>query len=101
MKGPQTQTQWYVMAPSNPDYVEKHGLNKSIKFGRTIYVPFQRILVISGATADSKIPVEDVFEFDLVSKRVERKPDILTGRTSFAAHYTFGDRYIYVIGGCN
>ena len=89
------------MTPSNPEYVEKYGLHKAIKFGRTIYVPYQRILVISGATADSKAPVRDVFEFDLISKRVERKQDICVGRTSFAAHYTFGDRYIYVVGGCN
>lgn len=101
LKGPQTQAQWYVMTPSNPEYVEAHGLKKSIKFGRTIYVPYKRILVISGATAESKIPVNDVFEFDLISKRVEKKQDILVGRTSFAAHYTFGDRYIYVVGGCN
>ena len=58
-------------------------------------------MVISGATADNKVPVKDVFEFNLVTKRVEMKQNILIGRTSFAAHYTFGDRYIYVIGGCN
>lgn len=73
LKGPQTQAQWYVMTPSNKHYVEAHGLNKSIKFGRTIYVPYNRILVISGATADSKFPVKDVFEFDLMTKRVEKK----------------------------
>ena len=101
MEGPQTQSQWLVMQPSNPEYVEKHGLNKAIKFGRTIYIPYNRLLVISGATADEKIPVRDVFEFDLVSKRVERKQNIIVGRTSFAAHYTFGDRYLYAIGGCN
>ena len=61
------------MRPSNPEYVEKHGLQKSIKFGRTIYVPYQRLLVISGATTDTRIPVNDVFEFDLITKRIEKK----------------------------
>lgn len=89
------------MTPSNPQYVQQNGLNKSIKFGRTIYVPFQRIIVISGATVQNKVPVKDVFEFDLITRRVEKKQDITISRTSFAAHYTFGDRYIYVIGGCN
>lgn len=28
-------------------------------------------------------------------------PDINLGRTSFAAHYDFEDRYIYVVGGDN
>ena len=58
-------------------------------------------MVISGATTDTKEPVNDCFEFDLISKRVTKKPEILVGRTSFAAHYTFGDRYIYAVGGCN
>lgn len=74
-------------------------MKKSIKFGRTIYVPYQRLLVISGAASDTRIPVKDVFEFNLISKRIEKKQDIIVGRTSFAAHYTFGDRFIYVIGG--
>ena len=37
----------------------------------------------------------------MLTRRVEKKQDISVGRTSFAAHYEFGDRYVYVIGGCN
>lgn len=28
-------------------------------------------------------------------------PNIPHGRTSFAAHYDFGDRFVYIIGGSN
>ena len=28
-------------------------------------------------------------------------PNIGLGRTSFAAHYDFGDRFVYIIGGSN
>lgn len=102
-KSAQSSTKWTCIPPSNPDYAEKHGLNKTLKFGRTLYLPYQRLLVISGSdfAVGPSSPVKDVFEFDLLTRRVEKKMDICVGRTSFAAHYDFGDRYVYVIGGCN
>lgn len=30
---------WHYMVPENQDYVVKHGLNKNLKFGRTLYIP--------------------------------------------------------------
>lgn len=80
-----------------------NGLNKNLKFGRTVYIPYNRILMISGADADLGLtkPVSDVFEFDLLSNKVTKKRDINVARTSFAAHYEFEERYIYIVGGCN
>lgn len=86
------------------DYVNRQGLNKQLKFGRTIYIPYNKLLVISGDNVDETPksgPVHDTFIFDLSSQTVERMPDIHVARTSFAAHYDFGDRYVYVIGGSN
>ena len=78
-------------------------LDKSLKYGRTIYVPYNRVIVISGndMKRDRTKPVTDVFQFHLLTNQVENLPPISKGRTSFAAHYDFEDRYIYVIGGCD
>lgn len=92
------------MVPKNQEYVLREGLDKQLKFGRTIYIPYNKLLVISGDNVDDKHksgPVNDTFVFDLSSQTVERMPDIGVARTSFAAHYDFGDRYVYVIGGSN
>ena len=43
----------------------------------------------------------DVFQFHLLTNQIENLQPISKGRTSFAAHYEFEDRYIYVVGGCN
>lgn len=40
-----------------------------------------------------------VFQCHLPNMKYERLPDMFLGRTSFAAHYDFEDRFIYVIGG--
>lgn len=72
-----------------------------MKFGRTIYIPYNKLLVISGDNVDESEPVHDTFVFDLMANTVERMPDIRLSRTSFAAHYDFGDRYVYVLGGSN
>jgi len=37
----------------------------------------------------------------LGTNEVEKLPPISLGRTSFAAHYDFEDRFIYIVGGCN
>lgn len=78
-------------------------MNKQLKFGRTLYLPYSRLIVISGSDADKGLSstVRDVFEFDLLTRKVEKKADIGVPRTSFAAHYDFHDRYIYIVGGCN
>lgn len=81
-------------------------MNKSLKYGRTIYVPYNRVIVISGNVNDNNSqsnikPVTDVFQFHLLTNQIENLQPISKGRTSFAAHYEFEDRFIYVIGGCN
>lgn len=61
------------------------------------------MLVISGDNVDvpKDGPVNDTFIYDLMSETVEMMPSIRVARTSFAAHYDFGDRFVYVIGGSN
>lgn len=95
--------QWHHLQPSNQQYVQRQGLNKQLKFGRTVYIPYNKVLVISGANVDLPSPqlVRDTFTFCLMTHKVERMPDISIGRKNFAAHYDFGDRYVYVIGGTN
>lgn len=56
------------------------------------------MIVIAGKVGD--LPVKTVFQVNLVNKRVEKLPEIGKARSSFAAHYDFQDRFIYVIGGC-
>tara|TARA_B110000285_G_C15055664_1_gene579421 strand:- start:784 stop:1134 length:351 start_codon:yes stop_codon:yes gene_type:complete len=70
-----------------------------LKFGRTVYVPYNRVVVISGSEGGQC--VRDVFQFNLIDNRIEKLPPISKGRKSFTAHYDFGDRYIYVLGGCD
>ena len=59
------------------------------------------MLVISGDNVESDMTetVSDTFIHCLASHTVEKMPGIRIGRTSFAAHYDFGDRFVYVIGG--
>ena len=47
----------------------------------------------------NKEPARDVFQFHFTNNEVEKLAPITIGRTSFAAHYDFMDRFIYVIGG--
>ena len=61
--GPQSNSKWNFIVPSNPEYQEAYKLNKSLKYGRTIYVPYNRVIVISGNVNDSNtpnVPVNDV-----------------------------------------
>lgn len=94
---------WQCLRPRNQDYVKKEGLNKQLKFGRTLYIPYNKLLVISGDNVDlpKSESVNDTFVFCLMTNTVEKMPDIRLSRTSFAAHYDFGDRYVYIIGGSN
>ena len=63
--GPQSNTKWNFIAPNNKLYQNEFKLNKSLKYGRTIYVPYNRVIVISGNVNDSNFtsvnPVTDVF----------------------------------------
>ena len=79
------------------------GLDKQLKFGRTIYIPYNKVIVISGSDIDAPQngPVTDVIQFHLTTNTVEKLPSITKGRTSFAAHYDFEDRFIYILGGTN
>ena len=77
-------------------------LDKSLKFRRTIYVPYNRVIIISGMEINHETkPVTDVFQFHLLTNQIENLQPISKARSSFAAHYDFEDRYIYVIGGCD
>ena len=80
------------MAPSNQDYVNQHQLNKDLKFGRTIYVPYQKLVIISGKKTEngSDTPTNDCFMFHIPSREMEKLPPISIARSSFAAHYEFG-----------
>ena len=62
--GPQSNSKWNFIVPKNKDYQSAYKLNKSLKYGRTIYVPYNRVIVISGNVNDnntSNVPVNDVF----------------------------------------
>lgn len=39
---------WQSLKAVNRDYMRKEGLDKQLKFGRTIYIPYNKVLVISG-----------------------------------------------------
>lgn len=41
----------------------EHGLDKQLRFGRTIYIPYQKVIVISGSDFENAKdgPVRDVF----------------------------------------
>lgn len=97
------QKRWQSLHPVNQEYVRSHNLDKQLKFGRTVYIPYQKVLVISGECIglDKNDNVNDTFIHCLATNTVQRMPNINVARTSFAAHYDFGDRYVYVIGGCN
>lgn len=55
--------------------------------------------VSAGNQIQSEGPVKDVFTYQISTSKVEKKRDMHVGRTSFAVHYDYGDRFIYVIGG--
>ena len=93
----QTNSNWDFIVPSNPIYQMKNNLSKSSKFGRTIYVPYNRVIVISGS--DGGKCVNDVFQFNLINNQIQKLAHISKARKSFTAHYDFGDKYIYVLGG--
>lgn len=100
---------WQSLYPSNEKKIAIERLNKRLAFSRTIYLPYNRIIIISGSEVSEQANywytvkhykiVRDVFQFHLLENTVEKLPSIKKGRSSFAAHYDFGDRYIYVIGG--
>ena len=96
-------SKWGYNNPVNTEYQTRYKLDKSLKYGRTLYLPYNRVIVISGndMQKDRTKPVTDVFQFHLLTNEVEKLQPIAIGRTSFAAHYDFEDRFIYVVGGCD
>ena len=68
-ENPQANSKWNFTIPKNTDYQESYKLNKSLKYGRTIYVPYNRVIVISGSVNDSNspTPVNDVFQYHLLT----------------------------------
>ena len=42
-----------------------------------------------------------VFQYHMKTKEMEILPPLKVARSSFAAHYDFGDRFIYIIGGAD
>ena len=47
-----TQEKWNYILPKNQEYVKEHDLNKQLKFGRTIYIPYNKLIIISGSNVD-------------------------------------------------
>lgn len=90
---------WTPMFPSNKDYMVEKRLNRKLLFFRIFYLPYNRILIMSGLDSDFDRESKMIFQCHLTDMRYERLPDMFLGRTSFAAHYDFEDRYIYVVGG--
>ena len=68
---------------------------------RTIYLPYQKLIVISGHDKTHEQPSRAVFQLHMATKEIEKLPSITYGRQSFAAHYNFEDTFIYIVGGNN
>lgn len=101
ISGHENYAPWHWVQPKNQAYVQQEGLDKTLKFGRTLYIPYSKVLVISGEDTEINKTVSDTFIFHLTTQTIERMPNILHPRTSFAAHYDFSDQFVYVIGGNN
>lgn len=46
--GPQSNIKWNFIEPKNTTYQKHHQLDKALKYGRTIYIPYDRVIMISG-----------------------------------------------------
>ena len=42
------EVKWRTIVPKNFEYVKSQGMDLALSFKRTIYIPFQRLIVISG-----------------------------------------------------
>ena len=94
--GPQSIKKWDYLVPQQ----RAQGYEpENLKFGCTVYVPYQKVIMISG-TGQNGLS-KSVFQFHLNTMNFEQLPSIKNGRSSFTAHYDFGDRFIYVMGGSN
>ena len=68
----------------------------------TVYVPYERVLVIGGRKGGKGNPLEcteNCFTFYPRDRRVEPMKYMKHGRYGFASHYIYGDRFIYIISG--
>ena len=43
---------WKTIVPRNFEYVKEEGMDLALSFKRTIYIPFQRLITISGQLSD-------------------------------------------------
>ena len=94
-------TKWKIIKPSNPEYVKANNLDIELQFMRTIYLPYQKLIVISGHDKTNDKPSKSVFQLHMTNKEIEKLPSITHGRQSFAAYYNFEEEFIYVVGGNN
>jgi len=75
-------------------------IEKDLFFNRTIFVPFERAIVISGCIKkDPHKATSDVYEWMVRTGEVSSYPRLEVARSSFAAYYEWMDKYIYIIGG--
>lgn len=75
-------------------------IHSKLYFGRTVYVPSNRVFVISGSVEKNttKVVSDQVQEWDLTTLTVKLRTKMEKGgRTSFGCYYH--GRYIYLVGG--
>ena len=68
------------MRPSNIEYVEHHQLDPKLGFMRTIYIPYQRLIIISGHDHTHNRESRKVFQCHMTNSEFEVLPSIKQGR---------------------
>ena len=86
---------WKPIKPKNKKKV-KHAL-KIIHNGQPIYAPPHRIICFPDSAADKKFISS--FEVNLNNFEFQEHLHKLSQRKLFTLHYTFCDKWIYMIGG--
>lgn len=94
-----TYKDWRIMKPSNAEYVSKHNLDACLVYTRPLYVPYQRILILSGHNEILNQTSRKCFQFFIFNQEMQTLPSIRYGRNSYACLYVFEDPYAYAIGG--
>ena len=71
------------------------------RFGRVVYVPYQRLIIMGGEYGDENNPVYDnsVHELMLKSKHIQKLPSLCEGKSCFAFFYKYPTRWLYTVGG--
>ena len=71
-----------------------------VYFNRTVYVPSERVIIISGCIDKDPNQISDhTYEWTLGNNAVQFLEPIPQGRSSFGIYYKYNDSLIYVIGG--